>query len=195
MMGSRAAAPATGTPRVKRIGSSSSSSAEKELEWPLWGVALRKRRLSNLGASARIARGGVAVDGVFGGGGGGGDVGLVEDEQALLGAVAEVVEERASVLGAADQRIADDEAVMGGPGVDAEAALAPAKADKMRLMTSKSEAEAAHHLALPLEADGGRADDQDKTSLLAEDQLLEDEAGLDGLAEADVVGDEEVGAG
>jgi hypothetical protein len=55
MMGSRAAAPATGTPRVKRIGSSSSSSAEKELEWPLWGVALRKRRLSNLGASARIA--------------------------------------------------------------------------------------------------------------------------------------------
>jgi hypothetical protein len=47
--GASASAPATGTPRVKRIGSRISSRAEKELEWPLWGVALRKRRLSKRG--------------------------------------------------------------------------------------------------------------------------------------------------
>ena len=37
----------TGTPRQKRCGSRISSSAEKLLEWPLCGVAERKRRCSN----------------------------------------------------------------------------------------------------------------------------------------------------
>ncbi len=55
MIGASASAPSTGTPRVKRIGSRISSRALKELEWPLWGVALRKRRLSNFGARSRIA--------------------------------------------------------------------------------------------------------------------------------------------
>ncbi len=34
----------------------------------------------------------------------------------------------------------------------------------------------------------------DEVDPLAEQQLLQDQAGLDGLAEADVVGDEQVGA-
>jgi hypothetical protein len=41
------------TPRVKRCGSSSSSSAEKLFEWPLCGVADRNRRLSKRGARSR----------------------------------------------------------------------------------------------------------------------------------------------
>lgn len=45
-----------GTPRVKRWGSSSSMSAEKLLEWPLWGVAERNRRFSKRGANARTTR-------------------------------------------------------------------------------------------------------------------------------------------
>ncbi|MNY07382.1 hypothetical protein D3C86_1401830 [compost metagenome] len=46
----------TGTPRQKRWGSRISSKAEKELEWPLWGVAERKRRCSKRGARERVAR-------------------------------------------------------------------------------------------------------------------------------------------
>ena len=46
----------TGTPRQKRCGSRISSRAEKLLEWPLCGVADRKRRCSNRGARSRTAR-------------------------------------------------------------------------------------------------------------------------------------------
>jgi hypothetical protein len=74
----------------------------EELEWPLWGVALRKRRLSKLRREVADRGGDVAVDRVLGRGGRGGDVGLVEDQEALLGAVAEVGEQRVAVLGAAD---------------------------------------------------------------------------------------------
>ena len=43
------------TPRVKRCGSSISSSAEKLLEWPLCGVAVRNRRCSKRSDSSRTA--------------------------------------------------------------------------------------------------------------------------------------------
>ncbi len=43
--------------------------------------------------------------------------------------------------------------------------------------------------------DGGGADDEHPVHALAEHQLLHDEAGFDGLAQAHVVGDEEVDAG
>lgn len=48
--------PLTGTPRVKRVGSRISRRVEKELEWPLWGVAERKRRCSKRRARSRTAR-------------------------------------------------------------------------------------------------------------------------------------------
>ena len=48
--------PATGTPRVKRAGSSSSSSVEKLFEWPLCGVAERNSRCSNRPPTSRTAR-------------------------------------------------------------------------------------------------------------------------------------------
>ena len=44
------------TPRVKRCGSSISSSAEKLLEWPLCGVAVRNRRCSKRAERSRTAR-------------------------------------------------------------------------------------------------------------------------------------------
>jgi hypothetical protein len=80
------------------------------------------------------------------------------------------------------------------PGVDPEAPLAAAAGDELAAHHLEAQAEAAHHLVAPLQADRGRADDQDEAGLLAQDQLLQDQAGLDRLAEADVVGDEEVGA-
>jgi hypothetical protein len=75
--------------------------------------------------------GGVAVDRVFGRGRGRGDVGFIEDQQALLGPVAEVGEQRIAVFGPANQRIADDEAIVRGPGIDAKPTLASAVADEL----------------------------------------------------------------
>jgi hypothetical protein len=54
MTGSSSFALSTGTPRQKRCGSRISSSAEKRLEWPLWGVAERNSRCSKRGASSPI---------------------------------------------------------------------------------------------------------------------------------------------
>ena len=48
--------PRTGTPRVKRYGSSISSRVEKLLEWPLWGVADRNRRCSKRPPRSRMAQ-------------------------------------------------------------------------------------------------------------------------------------------
>ena len=41
----------------------------------------------------------------------------------------------------------------------------------------------------------GRADDEHGAGPVAQEQLLDDQPGLDGLAQADVVGDEQVDAG
>jgi hypothetical protein len=46
----------TTTPRVNRCGSSISRSAEKLLEWPLCGVAVRNRRCSKRSESSRCSR-------------------------------------------------------------------------------------------------------------------------------------------
>jgi hypothetical protein len=131
-------------------------------------------------------------------------VGLVEDEQRLrgelvvaaagVGLVAQPVVQRGRVGLVAQQGVRDDEAGVGGPGVDAVAALAPAGGDVVAVEDDKGEAEALLHLLLPLAHDGGRTGDDDAAHALAQEHLAEDEAGFDGLAEADVVGDKEAHA-
>ena len=56
------------------------------------------------------------------------------------------------------------------------------------------EPELVAHLLAPLDLQAGRADDEDPAGSVAEDQFLGDQAGLDGLAETDVVGDQQVDA-
>ena len=56
------------------------------------------------------------------------------------------------------------------------------------------QAEPAVEFFAPLEQHGRRAGDDDVPDLLAQEQFAGDEAGLDGLAQADVVGDEQVHA-
>jgi hypothetical protein len=90
--------------------------------------------------------------------------------------------------------VRDDEAGVRGPGVDAVAALAAAGGHVVAVEDDEGEAEALLHLLLPLAHDRGRAGDDDPAHALAQEHLAEDEAGLDGLAEADVVGDEEAHA-
>ena len=72
------------------------------------------------------------------------------------------------------------------------AAAAPKITLELAVDDAKLEAELVAHLIAPLQLEASRADDQDGARAVAKDQLLDDEAGLDGLAEADVVGDQQV---
>ncbi len=83
---------------------------------------------------------------------------------------------------------------MGQPRVHAEAAL-PAHARQVGAVENlEDQAEAVLQLALPLLEDGRRRGDDNCLRLAAQQQLAGDETGLDGLAEPDVVGDEQVNA-
>jgi hypothetical protein len=56
------------------------------------------------------------------------------------------------------------------------------------------EAELVAHLIAPLDLQAGRADHEHSARAMAQEQLLHRQAGLDGLAQADVVGDEQADA-
>ena len=74
--------------------------------------------------------------------------------------------------------------------VDGHAPLAPKPPDVIGVDHLEAQPELLAHLGLPFAAQAGRADDQDLLHLVAQHQLLGDQTGLDGLAQADVVGDE-----
>ena len=124
--------------------------------------------------------GDLGVDRVAARAGGGSDVGLVEDEQALGRALADVLEQRIAILGAAEDRVRDDEPRVRAPRVHAEAALLTTAADERPVHDLEVEAEAVLHLVAPLQGHRCRADHQHELDSLPEQQLLGDQAGLDG---------------
>ena len=83
---------------------------------------------------------------------------------------------------------------MGAPGVDPETPLLADSREIGPIQDHEEEAEALLHLRLPLLENRRGRSDHDSFRLLAKQQLPGDEAGFDGLAEAGVVGDEEVHA-
>jgi hypothetical protein len=94
---------------------------------------------------------GVRIDRVAGGGRRRGVVGLVDNEEAAARLLAEVGEEEVALLRPAEGLVRDDEARVGRPGVDAEAALLAAASDEGAVVDLEAQAEALLHLALPLQ--------------------------------------------
>ncbi len=133
-------------------------------------------------------------DGVRPGGGGRGVVGLVEDQERAGPdeVAAEPGAEVGGVLLVPDQVVGDEEAVVRRPGVDAEAPLLADAVDVGAVEDLEDQAESALHLLPPLQEHRGRAADDDVGDLAPQEQLAGDQPGLDRLAEADAVGDEEV---
>ncbi len=119
-------------------------------------------------------------------------MGLIEDQQALADALADVLEQRVTVLGAAQGLKGNDEAVVRAPGVHAEAALLAAAADEPPVVHLEVQTEPLLHLVAPLQGHGCRADDEREVDPLAQQQLLQDQSSLDRLAEPDIVGNEQV---
>ena len=65
-------------------------------------------------------------------------------------------------------------------------------ADSFAVDDAELQAELVAHLFLPLHLQRGRADDQHRANPVAQDHFLNDQAGFDGLAEADVVGNQQI---
>ena len=134
------------------------------------------------------------VDGVALAAGGRGVMRFVEDEQGAGAECSEPVAQGSGV-GLVDQEtMGNQKAGMSGPGVDAEASLAPNAGDEIFVENLEWQAEALLEFFLPLEQHRRRASDYDFADLLAHQQLSRNQASLDGLSQADVIGDEEIHA-
>ena len=182
------------SPRIKRWGSSMARSAEKLFEWPLCGVAERKRRCSKSGVSSRMPRVNwesiAQADDVAGAAWCASSRTSMEPERMLV----EPIAKGRGVLFIAQEGVGDDELRMSGPWVDRVTAFAAAIEEVVPVENDETQAEAGFHFALPLGDERGGACDDDAFHLLAHDHFAEDEAGFDRFAESDVVGDEEVDA-
>ena len=78
------------------------------------------------------------------------------------------------------------------PRVDVDAPAAAQLLISSTVHDAEVEAELVPHLLLPLDLERGRADDQDLPGAVPDDEFEGDHPGLDGLAEAHVVGDQQV---
>src|SRR5262245_54861993 len=78
------------------------------------------------------------------------------------------------------------------PGIHADSPPPSQLLHRFRIDDPELESELLAHLLTPLDLQGCRADDQDRTRAIAEYELLCDQPGLDRFAEADIVGDQEI---
>ncbi len=79
-----------------------------------------------------------------------------------------------------------------GPRVDVDSPLPSQVPHQLAVHDAEVEAELVPHLVPPLDLERGRAEDQDPAGTVPEDQFEGDHPGLDGLAQANVVGDQQV---
>ena len=78
------------------------------------------------------------------------------------------------------------------PRVDVDAPAPPQVPHQFAVDDAEVEAELVPHLVPPLDLERGRADDQNRPGTVPDDEFQADEARLDRLAEAHVVGDQQV---
>ena len=132
------------------------------------------------------------VDGVFAAARRGGMVRLVEDQQRAGPEVAQRVDEALAVGRIDEQPMRDQEPARRQPRIDREAALAPHRREERAIVDREAQAEPRLQLVGPLPEHRRRRRDDDKIDAAAQQQLAQDQPGLDRLAEPDIVGDQEV---
>jgi hypothetical protein len=118
----------------------------------------------------------------------------VEDEQRSRTQIVEPRVHRADVGFINEQPVGDEEAREGRPRIDAVPALAADALHVVAVENLEGETEAVLQFVAPLEKHRGRAGRDDFLNATAQQEFGRDETGLDGLAEADIVRDEEVHA-
>ena len=123
---------------------------------------------------------------------------LIHDQQVELARMTDVRRDHVThgtqtltALGPIHRR---DETWMRRPRIGVDAAFAPQSFDVVGVHHEELEAELLQHLDAPLLLKRRGADDQDGARAMPQQQFLNDQTGLDGFAEADVVGNEQVDA-
>ena len=91
-------------------------------------------------------------------------------------------------------RHGDDDARMESKGIGRQSVGAPVFGHARGVHDDEVQAEFLAHLVAPLQGEARRAHDDDRAGPVAQQQLFDDEPRFDGLAQADVVGQQEVGA-
>ena len=119
---------------------------------------------------------------------------LVQNQQAAGQRFAQPLAQRLGVGRFDQQFVRHQKAAVGAPRIHAEAALPAHPRDVGAVENLEQQAEAIFELRLPLFQHGGRRRHDDAPHLPSQQQFAGDEAGFDGLAEAGVVGDEQVDA-
>lgn len=137
----------------------------------------------------------IGVDTVAGGPRRRGVVRFVEDQERRGIEIAKPVAEWRRVGFVAQQRVRDDEPRVRRPRIDAEAALPALPHHVVAIQHLERQSEARVHFVAPLQHHGWRRGDDDASNLLPNQQLANDQAGFNRLAETHVVGDEQVDAG
>ena len=121
---------------------------------------------------------------------------LVDDQEVELAWMARMcrqdVAHGAQTLATLDPVHRSDEPGEGCPRVGVDAAFTAQLLDVLGVDQAEIETELLEHLDSPLLLQRGRTDDQHGAGAVPEQQLLDDKPRLDGLAQADVVGDEQV---
>lgn len=119
---------------------------------------------------------------------------FVQNEQGAGGEVAQPVLQPDGVRRIAQQRVRDDEAAVRGPRIDAVASFDPLLAHVLAVVDHERQAEPFLELLAPLRHDRWRCGDDDAVHALPHHELAKDESRFDRLAQAHVVGDEEIDA-
>ncbi len=138
--------------------------------------------------------GGLRVDRVSLPAGWGRVVCLVQDQQCGGAEIAEPVEHRSGVTLVDQQAVRDQETGVRRPRVYSEAAFAADALHVFLVEDFEDEPEAGFEFLLPLEQHRRRAGHDDLSHLFAKQQFAGNQAGLDGLPQPDIVGDEQVDA-
>ena len=136
----------------------------------------------------------LAVDGVAGAAGRRGVVRLVQDQQGTRPEPAQDVAQPSSVGLVGQQPGRHDEARTRRPGVHPEPAQPPQLRQALPVDDGEGQAELRLQLVLPLQGHGWRRGHQREVDAAAQQQLAQDQTGLDRLPQANIVGDQEVDA-
>lgn len=157
-------------------------------------VRRRRQKQPVLEAMRHVADGlgEVAVDGIAGAAGRSGVVRFVQNQQGAGAELAQHVAQAAAVRLVGEQAVGDDEAGAGGPRIDAEPPHPTQVRQPLPVDDLEGQAELCLDLVLPLQGHRRRGGDEDEVDPPAEKKLPQYQPGLDGLAQADVVGDEQV---
>ena len=119
-------------------------------------------------------------------------VGLVENQKRACRHLASSGPQIRCVLLVDQQVVRHDEGAAGSPDIDAEAVLATHRGDELAIDDLEGETELRAQLVLPLQGHRRRRGNQGEVDASAQQQLAQDQAGLDRFAEADIVGDQQI---